>query len=255
MKLSPRATAFGIAAAVWITLTAFYIMTGFQPDDWYSSRGIAPQHQSYPIDLVLTFSLISAGEIVVFLLLARPWYFHDLPWRLLVTFILFSLWTILWVLAQLHQPPVNGAHVVSLLTLVPILLVALICVSIVTWVRHRGIRLVIERPSATTVRQPRAEPPVIATAHTKSVVVGDECDEGVVELIRTVLTSLNLVRNGCTTVMGGSQEIDTYRFTLNGAGFEITFETYAGITITGEPAAVDRVIEVIARKHKAFTPG
>lgn len=145
MKPSPRTTAFGIAAAVWICLTMFYITIGFQPDHWISSHGIAPQDQSYPGDLVVRFSSISAAEIVVLLSLARPWHFHGLPWRLLLSFTIFSLWTIAWVLAQLHQPPVQGAHAASLLALVPILLVALICVSAVTWVRGQRTRSPIER--------------------------------------------------------------------------------------------------------------
>lgn len=145
MKPSPRTTAFGIAAAVWIGLTVLYITTGFQPDHWISSHGISRQDQSYPGDLVVRFSSISAAEIVVLLLLARPWYFRDLPWRLLVSFIIFSTWTIAWVLAQLHQPPVQGVHAASLLALVPILLVALIWVSVVTWVRDRRTRSPGER--------------------------------------------------------------------------------------------------------------
>ncbi|MGE8588792.1 MAG: hypothetical protein ACN6OD_05235 [Alcaligenes sp.] len=41
----------------------------------------------------------------------------------------------------LHQPPVQGAHLLWLIALVPILLMALIGISAITWVRDRRTRL------------------------------------------------------------------------------------------------------------------
>lgn len=137
MKLSPRATSLWIAAAVWMALTAFYIAMGFVEDSWLSYQGISAEYQSYPGNLVIVFSSMSAAEIAVLLLLARPWTFRGLWWRLLVTLLLFSLWTTIWVFGLLHQPPVEGAHLVWLLALVPILLVATIEVSVATLIRAR----------------------------------------------------------------------------------------------------------------------
>lgn len=137
MKFSPRTTTLWIAAAVWIALTAFYISMGFVPDSWLRHRGIPAEYQSYPGNLVILFSSMSAAEIAVLLLLTRPWTFRGLWWRLLVSFLLFSLWTTIWVLGLLHQPPVEGAHLVWLLALVPILLVATIEVSVARLIRAR----------------------------------------------------------------------------------------------------------------------
>lgn len=140
MTLPPRTMTLWIAAAVWIALTVFYITTGFQSDAWLNYQGIPGEDQSYPRHLVATFSSISGAETAVLLLLARPWIFRGLWWRLLATFILFSLWTTIWVLGLLHQPPVQGAHLLWLIALVPTLLIALIGVSVVTWVRSRRPR-------------------------------------------------------------------------------------------------------------------
>lgn len=146
MKPSPRTATFGIAAAAWIALTAYYIASGFEPDFWlgnidYENDGY------YPYALVREFSAISAGEIAALLLLARPWNPHDLRWRLLVTSILFTLWTMVWVAAMMHQPPVQGAHLLWLIALVLILLMALIGVSTITWVRDRRTRLPDQSPT------------------------------------------------------------------------------------------------------------
>lgn len=137
MKLSPRTTTLCIAAAVWIALTTFYISIGFQPDAWLNYQGISEEDQAYPRTLVRIFASMSAAEIAVLLLLARPWTFRALWWRLLVSFLLFSLWTAFWVLSLLHQPPVQGAHLLWLLALVPTLLVATIAISVATWIRAR----------------------------------------------------------------------------------------------------------------------
>lgn len=91
-----------------------------------------------------------------------------------------------------------------------------------------------------------AELQVMTAAQTKSVVVGDEHDERMIASIRSMLAGTSVVRQGRSAVIVGSQEIETYRFTLDGAAFDIEFETYAGITITGEAETVDRVIELIA---------
>lgn len=149
MKPSPRTATFGIAAAAWIALTAYYIASGFEPDFWlgnidYENDGY------YPYALVREFSAISAGEIATLLLIVRPWSFRGLRGlrgRMLVAFILFLLWTMGWVAAAMHQPPVQSAHLLWLFALVPSLLVALIGVSIATWIRSRRTRLPGENAS------------------------------------------------------------------------------------------------------------
>lgn len=146
MKPSPRTATFGIAAAAWIALTAYYIASGFEPDFWLGSITYA-NYGYYPYILVRKFSAISAVEIATLLLIVRPWNSRGLRGRMLVAFILFLLWTMGWIAAAMHQPPVQGAHLLWLIALVPILLVALIGVSAITWIRDRRTRLPDHSPS------------------------------------------------------------------------------------------------------------
>lgn len=146
MKPSPRTATLGIAAAAWIALTAYYIASGFEPDFWLGNIDYE-NYGYYPYALVREFSAISAGEIAGLLLIVRPWNSHGIRGRILVAFILSLLWTMGWVAAMMHQPPAQYAHLLWLFALNPILLMALIGVSAITWVRDRRTRSPGERTS------------------------------------------------------------------------------------------------------------
>lgn len=123
-----------IAAAVWLCVIAALVNAGFQPDYWqlrFMDGGTLP----YPTRSVVNFALLSTVELVVAALVVRPWRFHRLWLRLLIAFALMLLWSLPWAMVALHQPPVQGTHLLWLLLLDLMMLVALCGVSLLSALR------------------------------------------------------------------------------------------------------------------------
>lgn len=86
----------------------------------------------YPTSSVVVFALLSTVELVIAALIVRPWRFDRLWLRLLIAVVLLLAWTFPWLASMMHQPPVQGMHLLWLLLLDVGLLLALCVVSLVS---------------------------------------------------------------------------------------------------------------------------
>ncbi len=129
-----------LVALTWLALIAALVNAGFTPDYWllrYLEGGTLP----YPTSTVIVFALLSTVELVVAALIVQPWKLGRLWLRLLIAFVLLLAWSIPWLLSAMHQPPVQGMHLLWLLLLDVGLLLALCVVSLLSaWRRLRRRR-------------------------------------------------------------------------------------------------------------------
>ncbi len=120
-----------LVALTWLALIAALVNAGFTPDYWllrHLEGGTLP----YPTSTVIVFALLSTVELVVAALIVQPWKMGRLWLRLLIAFVLLLAWSIPWLLSAMHQPPVQGMHLLWLLLLDVGLLLTLCVVSAVS---------------------------------------------------------------------------------------------------------------------------
>ncbi|HEL2957158.1 MULTISPECIES: hypothetical protein [Stenotrophomonas] len=120
-----------LVAMTWLALIAALVNAGFTPDYWllrHLEGGTLP----YPTSTVIVFALLSTVELVVAALIVQPWKLGRLWLRLLIAFVLLLAWSVPWLLSAMHQPPVQGMHLLWLLLLDVGLLLALCAVSAVS---------------------------------------------------------------------------------------------------------------------------
>jgi len=120
-----------LVAMTWLALIAALVNAGFTPDYWllrHLEGGTLP----YPTSTVIVFALLSTVELVVAALIVQPWKLGRLWLRLLIAFVLLLAWSVPWLLSAMHQPPVQGMHLLWLLLLDVGLLLALCVVSLVS---------------------------------------------------------------------------------------------------------------------------
>lgn len=126
-----------LVALTWLALIAALVNAGFTPDYWllrHLEGGTLP----YPTSTVIVFALLSTVELVVATLIVQPWKLGRLWLRLLIAFVLLLAWSVPWLLSAMHQPPVQGMHLLWLLLLDVGLLLALCVVSLLSaWRRLR----------------------------------------------------------------------------------------------------------------------
>ncbi|MBN5141306.1 hypothetical protein JY471_02035 [Stenotrophomonas maltophilia] len=126
-----------LVALTWLALIAALVNAGFTPDYWllrHLEGGTLP----YPTSTVIVFALLSTVELVVAALIVQPWKLGRLWLRLLIAFLLLLAWSVPWLLSAMHQPPVQGMHLLWLLLLDVGLLLALCVVSLLSaWRRLR----------------------------------------------------------------------------------------------------------------------
>ena len=108
----------------WLALIAALVNAGFTPDYWLLHR-LEGAESPYPTSTVIVFALLGTVELVVAALIVRPWRLKRLWLRLLIAFALLLLWSVPWMLSAMHQPPVQGMHLLWLLLLDVGLLLAL----------------------------------------------------------------------------------------------------------------------------------
>ena len=131
-----------LVALIWLALIAALVNAGFTPDYWmlrHFEGGTLP----YPTSSVVVFALLSTVELVIAALIVRPWKFDRLWLRMLIACVLLLTWTFPWLASMMHQPPVQGMHLLWLLLLDVGLLLALCVVSLVSAWRAYG------RPTAS----------------------------------------------------------------------------------------------------------
>ena len=116
--------------ADWLALIAALVNAGFTPDYWLLH--LEGAELPYPTSTVILFALLGTVELVVAALIVRPWKLKRLWLRLLIAFALLVLWSVPWMLSAMHQPPVQGMHLLWLLLLDVGLLLALCGVSAVS---------------------------------------------------------------------------------------------------------------------------
>lgn len=80
---------------------------------------------------------------------------------------------------------------------------------------------------------------------TKTVVLGDEYDEALRTRVFAVLRRLGAETVGGDWALGGSQELESVRVSLDGASLTVEAETYIGLSLTGPADAVDRVAAAV----------
>ncbi|MBM9914226.1 MULTISPECIES: hypothetical protein [Stenotrophomonas] len=120
-----------LVALTWLAVVAALVNAGFTPDYWmlrHFEGGTLP----YPTSSVVVFALLSTVELVIAALIVRPWRFDRLWLRLLIAVVLLLAWTFPWLASMMHQPPVQGMHLLWLLLLDVGLLLALCVVSLVS---------------------------------------------------------------------------------------------------------------------------
>lgn len=120
-----------LVSLTWLALIAALVNAGFTPDYWLLHH-LEGTESPYPTSTVIVFALLGTVELVVAALIVRPWRLKRLWLRLLIAFALLVLWSVPWMLSAMHQPPVQGMHLLWLLLLDVGLLLALCGVSAVS---------------------------------------------------------------------------------------------------------------------------
>ena len=107
--------------------------------------------------------MLGTVELVVAALIVRPWRLKRLWLRLLIAFALLLLWSVPWMLSAMHQPPVQGMHLLWLL-LLDVGLLALCMVSAVSAWRAFRRRGRADAPRCSTGLLPELHPHMLAEA-------------------------------------------------------------------------------------------
>lgn len=76
---------------------------------------------------------------------------------------------------------------------------------------------------------------------TKTVILGPEYDEALQAAVMAALTALGGVMTVDDWGVGGSQELSTRVFRVDGQEVTVEAETYIGLSLSGPDALVDRV--------------
>ncbi len=83
----------------------------FHPDYWLLHRlegaELLPDQHRHPVRAA------GNGWLVVAALIVRPWKLKRLWLRLLIAFALLLVWSVPWMLSAMHQPPVQGMHLLA----------------------------------------------------------------------------------------------------------------------------------------------
>lgn len=104
-----------LATVVWLIMVAAYIHAGFQPDHW-PRRGRDASTLPYPLAHVTVFCVITAVEIAIAGMIARPGKARRLS-RLSALLLVMLLWSLPWAMTTMHQSPVRDCHMNWLLLL------------------------------------------------------------------------------------------------------------------------------------------
>ncbi|MCC7635587.1 hypothetical protein [Stenotrophomonas rhizophila] len=133
-----------LAILAWLAMVTVYISSGFQPDYWPPQNDDRPA--PYPLAQVIVFCIITALEIALGTLIARPWKLPRLR-RLSALLIVLLLWSVPWAMAGMHQPPVRGSHMNWLLLFNAAVLLAICTDATINtagvvrrWIRTRRLR-------------------------------------------------------------------------------------------------------------------
>jgi hypothetical protein len=84
----------------------------------------------------------------------------------------------------------------------------------------------------------------------KSVVLGDEFDEDLRKAVLDVLREMGATEKSSDRGVGGSQEVETSVFDVEGKPLVLEAETYEGLSIRGEEALVAAIEERVKAKRK-----
>jgi len=120
---------WSLVALAWLAVIAALIDAGFTPDYWmlrHFDGGTLP----YPTGAVIQFAALAGAELLVTVLIVRPWKPGRVWLRLLIALLLLLTWSFPWLAAAMHQAPVQGTHLLCLLLLDLAVLLALCAVSL-----------------------------------------------------------------------------------------------------------------------------
>ncbi|WP_223485049.1 hypothetical protein [Stenotrophomonas indicatrix] len=120
---------WSLVALAWLAVIAALINAGFTPDYWML-RHFEGATLPYPTGAVIQFAVLAGAELLVTVLIVRPWKPGRLWLRLLIALVLLLAWSFPWLAAALHQAPVQGMHLLCLLLLDLAVLLALCVVSL-----------------------------------------------------------------------------------------------------------------------------
>lgn len=79
----------------------------------------------------------------------------------------------------------------------------------------------------------------------KTVVIGNEYDDVLIDKLRQVLQANGAVINDQKWALGGSQDFTEYEIAIKGDMLRVEIETYIGVSISGNPALVDEIFNAI----------
>ena len=84
---------------------------------------------------------------------------------------------------------------------------------------------------------------------TKFVILGDEYDDALREILRSILMRGGGVGIDSSWVIGGSQEVDRIQVSFEGAVLTIESETFVGLSISGPEQIVDKIVAQVRREQ------
>ncbi|MCR8714572.1 hypothetical protein [Stenotrophomonas indicatrix] len=129
---------WSLVALAWLAVIAALINAGFTPDYWML-RHFEGATLPYPTRAVIQFAVLAGAELLVTVLIVRPWKPGRLWLRLLIALVLLLAWSFPWLAAALHQAPVQGMHLLCLLLLDLAVFLALCVVSLaIAWRAFNG---------------------------------------------------------------------------------------------------------------------
>ncbi|WP_127564063.1 hypothetical protein [Stenotrophomonas indicatrix] len=129
---------WSLVALAWLAVIAALINAGFTPDYWML-RHFEGATLPYPTGAVIQFAVLAGAELLVTLLIVRPWKPGRVWLRLLIALVLLLAWSFPWLAVALHQAPVQGMHLLCLLLLDLAVLLALCVVSLaIAWRAFNG---------------------------------------------------------------------------------------------------------------------
>jgi hypothetical protein len=84
----------------------------------------------------------------------------------------------------------------------------------------------------------------------KTIILGDEYDDDLREALVNVLKGLGAKLINSNWAAAGSQELETFKFELNGHTLCVEAETYIGLSLSGDEVQVNEIAKRLEEGQK-----
>lgn len=84
----------------------------------------------------------------------------------------------------------------------------------------------------------------------KTIILGDEYDDDLRDSLVNVLKGLGAIPVDSDWAAAGSQELETFKFELNGQTLCVEAETYIGLSLSGDEIQLNEIVKQLEEGRK-----